>query len=300
MGIGRTNAGGAGGGVGGVLTVTAPAGVVVEVSKDGKTKRKTSNAEGIAVFKGLETGTWTLTITDGQNMSTKTVVITADYSATIAFFASTITITYPAGSICTCSDGKTTLTAPNTSGTWKCVVPNAGTWTASCTDGQLTASSTVSITADGQSKTATLAYALVIFQSGKGAVQACDTKIGEHATMSVSTSKVTFGYHTDAYGADGVYHTKSKINTAGYETLRMTVKVSDRDAEYGNIGFGLMSSTPIVNDFNYTDWVSSKEITGTSSTAKTYDCPISGSGSYYIALAYGACAGEITDIRLIK
>lgn len=43
-------------------------------------------------------------------------------------FAATINITYPAGSVCTAICGSTTLTAPDTSGTWACAVPNAGTW----------------------------------------------------------------------------------------------------------------------------------------------------------------------------
>lgn len=159
MAIGRTNAvSGGGGGVGAVLTVTAPAGVTVSVSKDGKTKTKTANADGLAVFKGLETGTWTLTITDGVQTSTKPVEITADYDTVIAFFSATINITYPAGSTCTCSDGTTTFTAPDTSGTWACVVPNTGTWTVSCTDGIDSTSETVEITADGQSVAIELAY----------------------------------------------------------------------------------------------------------------------------------------------
>ena len=45
------------------------------------------------------------------------------------FFAATINITYPVGSVCTVTDGVTTLIAPDTSGTWACVVPNAGNWT---------------------------------------------------------------------------------------------------------------------------------------------------------------------------
>lgn len=46
----------------------------------------------------------------------------------VALFAATINVTYPAGSTCTVTDGTTTLTAPDTSGTWACAVPNAGTW----------------------------------------------------------------------------------------------------------------------------------------------------------------------------
>lgn len=162
--IGRVNTGG--GGSGGVLTVTAPANVTVTVSKDGKTKTKNSGTSGVVVFKGLATGTWTLAITDGLQTSSKPVVVTADYSTVIAFFAATISITYPAGSTCTCSDGTTTLSAPDTSGTWTCIVPNAGTWTAAATDGVESTSESVSITTDGQIAAIELSYLLWLYKSG--------------------------------------------------------------------------------------------------------------------------------------
>lgn len=75
-----------------------------------------------------------------------------------AAFESTVNITYPAGSVCTATDGTITFTAPNTSGSWTCKVPNAGTWTITSTDGASTASTSVSITAAGQTASATLAY----------------------------------------------------------------------------------------------------------------------------------------------
>lgn len=161
--IGRVNTGG---GTGGTLTVTAPANVTVTVSKDGKTKTKNSGTSGVVVFKGLASGTWTLTITDGSQTSSKPVVVTADYSTVIAFFAATINITYPAGSTCTCSDGTTTLSAPDTSGTWACIVPNAGTWTAAATDGVENTSESVSITTDGQIVAIELSYLLWLYKSG--------------------------------------------------------------------------------------------------------------------------------------
>lgn len=162
--IGRVNTGG--GGSGGTLTVTAPANVTVTVSKDGKTKTKNSGTSGVVVFKGLASGTWTLAIMDGSQTSSKPVVVTADYSTVIAFFAATINITYPAGSTCTCSDGTTTLSAPDTSGTWACIVPNAGTWTAAATDGVENTSETVSITTDGQIVAIELSYLLWLYKSG--------------------------------------------------------------------------------------------------------------------------------------
>ena len=72
-------------GVCATLIVTAPAGCTVTVSKDGKTKTKTAGADGLAVFKGLDTGTWTVTITNGTDTSTDTVDLVADYKKEMCF-----------------------------------------------------------------------------------------------------------------------------------------------------------------------------------------------------------------------
>ena len=122
--IGRTNAGS---GTGATLTVTAPAGCTVTISRDGKAKTKTAGADGLAVFQGLATGEWTLTITDGSQTASKVVTVTADYETGITFFAASINISYPDGAVCTATDGVTTMFAPDTSSVWACVVPNAGT-----------------------------------------------------------------------------------------------------------------------------------------------------------------------------
>ena len=76
---------GVSGGTGATLTVTAPAGCTVTVSKDGKTKTKTAGADGLAVFKGLGTGEWTVTITDGTDTSTDTVDLVANYTKEMSF-----------------------------------------------------------------------------------------------------------------------------------------------------------------------------------------------------------------------
>ncbi len=151
------NVTGGGGGTGCTLTITAPVGATVTVSKDGKSKPSKVTTTGTVVFKGLETGTWTITITNGSDTATKTVEIKADYSAEITFFSSTINIAYPAGLTCTVTDGKTTLNAPNTSGTWACVVPNKGTWTITAGDW----SGEAVITATGQTETVRVAKWIV-------------------------------------------------------------------------------------------------------------------------------------------
>lgn len=159
MAIGKVNTGG--GGSGGTLVVTGVAGDTITATKDGKTYSRTFNSAGKAVFRGLATGTWALTMTNGSQTVTRNVTITADYSLTMAYFTATITVTYPANSTCTCSDGVTTLTDSNTGETEKTViftVPNTGNWVISCTDGTESTSETVSITVDGQTVTVKLTY----------------------------------------------------------------------------------------------------------------------------------------------
>lgn len=229
--IGRVNTGG--GGSGCILTITAPANVTVTVSKDGKTKTKNSGTSGVVVFKGLASGTWTLTITDGSQTSSKPVVVTADYSTVIAFFAATINITYPAGSTCTCSDGTTTISAPDTSGTWTCIVPNAGTWTVAATDGVENTSESVSITTDGQIVAIELSYLLWLYKSGNtyNAVTG-GWSVSEHSSASGSFDGVltlndnSMLLSTEAWGGSVGYanaFTNNSIDLTGVNTLKFKI-----------------------------------------------------------------------------
>ena len=71
---------GGGGGSGGTLTVTGIAGSTVTVSKDGKTSSRTLDSTGKATFKGLSSGTWTVTTVNGAQTNTREVNIYADYT----------------------------------------------------------------------------------------------------------------------------------------------------------------------------------------------------------------------------
>ena len=143
-------------------------------------------------------------------------------------FSATINITYPAGSTCTCSDGTTTLTAPNTSGTWACVVPNAGTWTVSSTSGTESDSKIVSITTDGQSVSVELSYALFLFKPN----DACEDVTGGWSVDTTAES-VTYGdelviesvnYYNGTRTEE--VHTNNQIDMTAYRTLQATCKAS--------------------------------------------------------------------------
>ena len=213
---------GASGGTGGTLTVTAPANVTVTITKDGKSKTKTSGTSGVVVFKGLASGTWTVSITGDGKTAQKTVVVTTDYSTTIAFFAATINITYPAGSTCTCTDGTTTLTAPDTSGTWACTVPNAGTWTVTSTNGDKSKSADVEITTDGQTESVTLLYITYLFKDG----ETYDSLTGGW-NGTVDAEKQALRLYADAGKTAGAW-TKNKIDLTDYSTVSATTDSNTR------------------------------------------------------------------------
>lgn len=170
-------AGGAGGGA--TLVVSSPANVSVTVSKDDKSYTKNSGSLGSTTFKGLATGTWTVTISGNGQTATKTIEITADYAITIAFFSATINITYPATSTCvvTNSSGQTVASDTNTGSsakTWTATVSATGTYTvtATATDGSgKSKSQSVSIATDGQSESVTLTYIYYLQQGANIVVQ---------------------------------------------------------------------------------------------------------------------------------
>lgn len=216
---------GASGGEGGTLKVNAPPLVAVTITnKAGKTKTKTANADGMAIFKGLASGKWNVTIVNSDGKPTTiTADVQTEYTVTIAFFSATINITYPAGSTCTCSDGKTTLSAPDTSGTWACIVPNAGTWTVSSTDGDKSKSADVVITTDGQTESVTLLYITHLFNNG----DTCDAITGGWGTGSTSTGSASISGQQISIAANAQKTfscgTKNKIDVSEYEALSVAV-----------------------------------------------------------------------------
>lgn len=211
---------GTGGGEGGTLKVNAPPLVVVTITnKAGKTKTKTANADGMAIFKGLASGKWNVTIVNSDGKPTTiTADVQTEYTVTIAFFSATIDITYPAGSTCTCSDGTTALSAPDTSGTWACIVPNAGTWTISCTKGSDSDSATVAISTDGQTASVELSYQIV-FVNGSGQA----TKTPAVKKFGKYNSELTFTQNSDRYT---VSVQANDGNYGGYSTAYFTVDLT--------------------------------------------------------------------------
>ena len=286
--IGRVNTGG---GSGCILTITAVASETVTISKNGKSKSKTTDSKGVAVFRGLDTGKWTITIVRGGVPITRVVAVTADYSVAIPLFAATINITYPSGSTCTCSDGTTTLSAPDTSGTWACIVPNAGTWTVTSTSGTETDSKAVTITTDGQSTSVELSYALFLFKpNAPSDIIAGEWEIPGNGTVTAEAELTVKS--KNAYGDSKTWsaRTKGQIDLTEYSTLQATCKASGGSHTKLEVysGSSAVASTSIGADLT-TVTVDISALSGLHSIG------FSGKHSAYETITYTA-----TEIKLLK
>ena len=228
-----------GGGSGATLVVTGVAGDTCTITKGTKTHTKTFGTDKKATFNGLATGTWTVKMTNGSKTSTRTITITADYVLTIAYFSATIKVTYPAKSKCVIKNSSGTQVASDTNTgttakTWNATVGATGTYTitATATDGSgKTKSTTVSITTDGQSKSVTLTYELVLFNNGVVSGYAWDSSNAESSfgRAQVSDGLINlWGYTWDnnissqpGWGEIGI---SSAIGLSDYSTLKVRLK----------------------------------------------------------------------------
>ena len=314
MAIGRVNTGG--GGSGGTLVVTGVAGSTVTVSKDSKTYTRTLNSSGKATFKGLATGTWTITMTDGTQTVTRTVTITADYDLTIAYFSATITITYPAASTCVITDSEGTQVASDTNGdssakTWTATVGATGTYTITATsaDGSESTSESVSVTAAGQTQSVVLSYGYVIYSGSESAWKNgysldlyynLDSGCAVHPEANPPYIEITSGVKAGG-------RTNNKLDVTEYNTLEITCSLTGSVSNwkaavglskdtgtgdlwwYGNPGTSGMAA--YFQDYDFTKTVKRIDISKLS-------------GEYFLKIDWGSETNPskftIYDIRLVK
>ena len=222
---------GGGGGSGATLVVTSAGTGTVTVSNSmlGKSYSKSVTAGGSVTFKGLKTGTWTVTLSNGtQPPATKTVTINADYSTSIAYFSATISITYPAESTCVVTNlsGETVASDSNTDSsakTWTAIVNATDTYTITATSTSVsskTKSTTVSITASGESKSATLSYELIIYENNSFPSAAGEIVSVQRATITKYETYFEYIKSSSDYGNKAC--TENPIDLTQYNSLKIS------------------------------------------------------------------------------
>lgn len=194
-----------------------------------------------------------------------------------------IAVTYPEGSVCTCSNGTKTLKARDTSGKALFNV-KAGTYTVECHTSDSSKSRSVSVTVtesdEGQVKNVTLTYELVLYSPGDEhtaitggwvSKRACTITKDEYNLYVVATEKYTDNA--------GVFATANKIDLTHYSRLYYDAK-NGASAD-GYFGIGVWASIPAVGT-NPVPYAAAYVEFKANTTAESYIDVSSLSGNYYV------------------
>ncbi len=201
-----------------------------------------------------------------------------------------IGVTYPAGSVCTCTNGSKTLTAKDTTGKALFVIPAAGTWTVKAVKGSQSASKAVKITAEGQVATVTLTYDYIIFSNATG-LNPIYSDGGGGAPVEIGTD--SSGKKTLTFTADGysrMSYLKPAIDLTNYATLKISGYADGSDAY-----LAFWSKIPQ----EYDPSIVAKVVLSNGSSPASYTIDVSKlSGSYYLGGQYAAVNIVTYDLRL--
>lgn len=171
-----------------------------------------------------------------------------------------IGVTYPSGSVCTCTNGTLTLTAKDTTGKAIFFIPSAGTWTVKAVKGSKSKSKAVSITAEGQVETVTLMFETILFDggdntsvtggwaytitnSGYGSDDVRRDNLTVGTTLYWLPGRGWNGGGTDQASRDGYAHTKNKIDVTNYNTITAVSNYAEGHLTVGNASVALKVGT---------------------------------------------------------
>ena len=207
-----------------------------------------------------------------------------------------IGVTYPAGSVCTCSDGTKTLSLKDTGGQGFFLIPYAATWTVTATDGTNTKSESVEITSEGETKAITLAYALLLYSLGNE----CSETTGGWKTVSGSVNKLTDHIHINGNGSTGGrMRTANLLNLAtlrqNYSKIYMDIVVPVAD---GKIRLGFTTKTDFLSSVS--DYICSLNPTqATSRTVFSIDIASSDVSAYFAVISWAYETSPNIDVYRI-
>lgn len=142
-----------------------------------------------------------------------------------------ITVSYPAGSTCTCTLGSKVLTAKDTSGKWVFGLPSTGSWVLKYTNGSAGVNKTVSITTEGQVETVVMNALLYKagneFTAFTGGWESFNPSGYSKGTATKNTANLYLkaqyqydGWYTIAFG------TKNLIDVTNYSALYLNVSAT--------------------------------------------------------------------------
>ena len=151
-----------------------------------------------------------------------------------------ISVTYPSGSTCTCTNGTKTLKAKGTSGTAIFNVPSTGTWTVTATNGSKTASKSVSITAEGQTVVVDLKYETYLLDGSTMAytfaagAQEANKNTGTNGSVGTVTKSSDGIRLTGSW--EGVWATQKVVDLTDFNSLVFNMTKTTMSGWGGYVG----------------------------------------------------------------
>ena len=209
-----------------------------------------------------------------------------------------ISVTYPAGSVCTCTDGTKTLTLKDTGGQGFFLIPYAAAWTVTATDGVETTSESVEITTYGQSFSLHLSYDLVLYSNGTY-IKSFTARSG--SCGSIPSAKPTIRNESDyfnmavAANTAGSYVTDDVIDVTDYGALKLKYKHIASSTNDSWDCVICLSEKP--TDNWYSTYVMRKAIPLASSLSELTVDVSAISGKYYVLLGVFSRDLDVYDLR---
>ena len=218
-----------------------------------------------------------------------------------------ISVNYPVGSTCICTDGVRTLKLKDTSGQDFFLVPYAATWTVSCYDGvdynssENKTSKTIEITSKWQNIKINLNYDLLLYKSGEGAIVTFSTARQSNASVNINTDAIITNYTSSEYNQ--IACVTPKIDLTGFTRFSIIANCTK-----------IISSTDykgILGVFKKTTTAAALKESSNSDAiiiAKKYfsvkngefDLDLTGINGEYLVGIKGCLKSTISEIRLIR
>lgn len=138
-----------------------------------------------------------------------------------------IDVSYPAGAVCTCSNGTRTLRARGTGGHFLFNIPTAGDWTVTAVLDGKSKSETVTVS-EAAAYSITITYELILFDNGEYAAETGGwNKTGNKLKLSASTTSMN--------GATDHAYTLNPVDMTDYNTLHFILDSTGSDRNQGRI-----------------------------------------------------------------
>ena len=215
-----------------------------------------------------------------------------------------IYVTYPAGSVCTCTNGVKSFTAKDTTGFWLFAGLEVGTWTVTTTDPSgenAPESQTVEITTAGQIVNVELSYVLWLYKNGNeyNAITGGWKIVNASGGTGSIQSQYLLISATDINGVrDCSAYPENKISTVGRTTLIVEAEITSLDTSYNTYTtwIGISNDNTIAAQDNFVAYTSKNELGKFTLFLDLTETQ----GEYFVKLYAGAGGtAQITGVKMV-